>query len=60
MLKAKIANFLWRVEGRSYTSKSLSKVLNINPETSRKYLRQLYYEGAANRVKVKKQFRYYA
>lgn len=54
MLKQKIADFLWRVEGRSYTTKSLSKVLNMKHETARKYLREMNSVGTVARVRQKR------
>ena len=49
MLRQKIKRFLLKVDGRSYTSKSLSKVLNMNHETARKYLREGYQLGSLQR-----------
>ena len=46
----KIQRFLRNADGRSYTSKSLSKVLNIDWETTRKYLREGYYDGSLKRL----------
>ena len=46
----KIQRFLRNADGRSYSSKSLSKVLNIDYETARKYLREGYYDGSLKRL----------
>ncbi|MCK5601923.1 hypothetical protein KAR91_08645 [Candidatus Pacearchaeota archaeon] len=64
MLRDKIRRFLLKVEGRSYTSKSLSKVLNMNHETARKYMREGYFMGSlsrfwTNRKGQKAGYRYY-
>lgn len=60
MLRLKIENFLFRANGKSYSAKSLSKVLHINHETARKYLREGVYMGSFRRFKDKKTgFRYY-
>jgi Fic family protein len=55
----KIYGFLNKVDGRSYTTKSLSKVLHVKHETARKYLRHLVYEGSVKRFKEKGTYRYY-
>jgi response regulator of citrate/malate metabolism len=49
MLKKKIKSFLKKVDGRAYTSKSLSKVLHIKHETARKYLREMSYKHEIRR-----------
>jgi predicted transcriptional regulator len=59
MLKERIKDFLVKVDGRSYSSKSLSKVLNLNHETGRKYLRELYQTGGVRRFPTKQGYRYY-
>lgn len=44
--------------GKSYTAKSLSKILNLNYETTRKYLRWAMYDGKLDRVKKVGELRY--
>lgn len=46
----KIHRFLRNADGKSYSSKSLSRVLNIKWETARKYLRESYYNGNVSRI----------
>ena len=57
MLKNKIFNFLSKT-GKSYSCKSAAKVLRINEETTRKYLREMYYTGDVTRTRVGKAHRY--
>lgn len=62
LINEKIERFLVKT-GRSYTSKSLSKVLHLNHETARKYLRMSFYNGSIERVLTKnngtKSYRYF-
>jgi len=51
--KDKIVSFLFRT-GRKYSCKSAAKVLHLNGETCRKYLRQLYFEGEIKRIETPK------
>ena len=44
--------------GKSYSAKSLSKVLRLNYETTRKYLRWAAREGSVTRFKQDGEYRY--
>lgn len=54
----KITTFLRNRSDKSYTSDSLSKILHINSETARKYLREAYYMGYADRFRRDGELRY--
>ena len=58
--KDKIVGFLYKT-GKSYSCKSAAKVLRLNEETTRKYLRELYGNGHILRSKTPKsrQHRYF-
>ena len=47
--KDKIVGFLTKT-GKKYSCKSAAKVLRLNDETCRKYLRQLYHDGEIKRI----------
>jgi response regulator of citrate/malate metabolism len=55
--RVKVLAFLQKT-GKSYTAKSLSKILNLNYETTRKYLRWAMYDGQLDRIKKSGQLRY--
>jgi DNA-binding Lrp family transcriptional regulator len=59
--KDKIVGFLFKT-GKKYSCKSAAKVLRLNEETCRKYLRDLYSNGIILRIKMPKsrQHRYFA
>lgn len=46
--------------GKSYSAKSLSSILHLNYETTRKYLRWAFHDGQLTRTKVAGQLRYKA
>lgn len=48
MIYEKIHQFLVKT-GRSYSTQSLSRALNLNEDTTGKYLRSLYYGGYLQR-----------
>ena len=56
--KTKIQNFLTKT-GKSYSCKSAAKVLHMRPETCRKQVREMYYDGSVNRVRDKRIHRYF-
>ena len=57
MKRMKILSLLEKT-GKSYTAKSLSKILRMNYETTRKYLRWAMYEGQLTRVSKAGELRY--
>lgn len=44
--------------GKTYSAKSLSKILHLNYETTRKYLRWASYAGECSRVRSAGEYRY--
>lgn len=55
--RVKVLAFLEKT-GKSYTAKSLSTILHLNYETTRKYLRWAMYDGQLNRVAKAGELRY--
>lgn len=45
--------------GKSYTAESMSKILHLNYETARKYLRSAYNVGNVDRFKSDGMYRYH-
>ena len=57
--KQKIERFLDKT-GKTYSCKSCAGMLRLKPETARKYLRHLFFEGSISRIQVGKMHRYFA
>lgn len=58
-MRIKMLSFL-RKTGKSYTAKSLSTILHLNYETTRKYLRWAMYDGNLIRESKAGELRYTA
>lgn len=56
----RITSFLQNRSDKSYTSESLAKILHLNGETTRKYLREIFYMGSATRFSRDGAIRYQA
>ena len=59
MMRAKMLSLLEKT-GKSYSAKSLSKILHLNYETTRKYLRWATYAGECTRIRSAGEYRYKA